>query len=89
MTPGPDILLQLARFFDATPLYLFRLAYLPEHEPSDLDPEIKSRLEHLESILVDVPLEVQCLFTDGVLAQARALQAALQRHDQANSDLAL
>jgi hypothetical protein len=83
---GPDILLQWASFFHASPLYLFRLTYLPESDATDLDPEIKAKLEHLESILADLPREVQQLFTDGVLTQAKALRTAMQRKDQAGSE---
>jgi hypothetical protein len=60
-------------------MHSFRLAYLPESKATDLDPEIETKLEHLESLLADAPLEVQHLFTDGILAQARALRAALKR----------
>jgi transcriptional regulator with XRE-family HTH domain len=86
VAPGPDILLQVASFFHTSPLYLFRLTYLPESDATDLDPEIKAKLEHLESILADLPLEVQQLFTDGVLTQAKALRTAMQRKDQAGSE---
>jgi transcriptional regulator with XRE-family HTH domain len=75
-TPKPDVLIRLAEFFDVSPVFLFRLAYLPESE--GFTPEVLSKLDQLERILARMPRSVQLLAVDSLIVQARALKDSLE-----------
>lgn len=55
--PKPEILMRLARFFSVSPLFLFRLAYLPDSIP--IPTETLNRLQQLEDKLSRLPEEKQ------------------------------
>jgi transcriptional regulator with XRE-family HTH domain len=75
-TPKASVLMQIAPVFDVSPMLLFRLAYQPQTEDEDFDPEVRAALEELEDTLARLPLLVQLEVVEALNVQAQAHLAA-------------
>jgi transcriptional regulator with XRE-family HTH domain len=81
--PKPDILIRIAEFFDASPMFLFRIAYLDGEKGDQFSPEIRTELIEIERILADVPAAAQVHLLRSLVTQARTLKAALEALENA------
>jgi transcriptional regulator with XRE-family HTH domain len=84
-TPKAEVLIPLAGAFHVSPLFLFRIAYVPESEASDFDPEVRDRLLELEAILAELPLETQLTFLESLAIQAKAIKKIVNQRGQTGS----
>ena len=77
--PKSEFLNTLAEFFGVSPVLLYRLAYLPESEDPSFPTEIYDKLVELETILADLPHQVQLRFINDVLNYAELHAAAVEK----------
>jgi hypothetical protein len=72
-----DKLIELGRFFGKSPVYMFRLAYLPKQ--GDLPEEVQHDLLELEDLLSHIPPDLQAQYMSSLLEQAKMMYAAAVR----------
>ena len=77
--PRADTLIQLAEFFEVSPLTLFRLAYLEGADAPKFQPDVQAKLAELESALQNVPHGAQVHFLESMISQVQVLQIAQNR----------
>ena len=78
--PKAEHLNLIAEFFEVSPMLLYRLAYLPESEGDEEFPkEIRDKFRKLETILAELPHEVQLRFIDDLLNYAELHSVAAEK----------